>query len=258
MRSAWGPQSAFPRPPDARDAGLGHGTGVRRGWGTTHGSPVCAAAAGRSNGRAHPTVASRLPWRNRESRWGTGGRAKRAPTQRPKESCRGGFQPPEKPSPLRGEGGAAHAVTDVGSSFPHPIQWDGRVWDPPLRKDQGKIASRMTSSGHRPGYGGRMRCAPTQVREKTRPTAPPGRKRQAQSGNSVSAQMTRGMSGSGARRWSVRKHCRAGQISENPRLVVLVPGGPGESGLRDPGGADAEPWSRRERPPAILSPLSHR
>ena len=31
---------------------------------------------------------------------------------------RGGFQPPQKPSPLWGEGVAARAVTDEGSSFP--------------------------------------------------------------------------------------------------------------------------------------------
>ena len=74
--SAWGPQSAFPRPPDARDAGLGHGTGVRRGWGTTHSSPVCAAAAGVSNGHAHPAVVSRLDWQNRGSRCEISGRAK--------------------------------------------------------------------------------------------------------------------------------------------------------------------------------------
>ena len=33
---------------------------------------------------------------------------------------RGGFQPPQKPSPLWGEGVAARAVTDEGSSFPRP------------------------------------------------------------------------------------------------------------------------------------------
>ena len=46
-----------------------------------------------------------------------GVRTKRAPTQRPKTSRRGGFQPPPKPSPLRGEGGTAYAVTDEGASF---------------------------------------------------------------------------------------------------------------------------------------------
>ena len=35
-------------------------------------------------------------------------------------------------------------------------------------------------------------------------------------------------------------------------------GGPGESGLRDLGGTDVEPWSRRERHPAILWFLSDR
>ena len=65
-----------PGPPDARDAGLGHGTGVRCGWGTTHGSPVCAAAAGVSNGHTHPAVVSRLDWQNRGSRCEISGRAK--------------------------------------------------------------------------------------------------------------------------------------------------------------------------------------
>ena len=51
---------------------------------------------------------------------GYGGRTMCAPTQGLKASRGGGFQPPEKPSPLRGEGGAAHAATDEGSSFLRP------------------------------------------------------------------------------------------------------------------------------------------
>ena len=43
-----------------------------------------------------------------------------------------------------------------------------------------------------------------------------------------------------------------------PKARVPRIGGPGESGLRDPGGTDVELWSRRERHPAVLSPLSHR
>ena len=102
-------------------------------------------------------------------------------------------------------------------------------------------------------------CAPTQRLERKRlPTPPPGPACQAQSGNSAPTEMTQSMSGSGARRWSVRKHCRAGRISENPRWVVPVSGGPGESGLRDAGGTDVEPWSRRERHPASLWSLSGR
>ena len=41
-----------------------------------------------------------------------------AGAQRPKGTRRGGFQPPEKPSPHRGEGVAAYAATDEGSSYP--------------------------------------------------------------------------------------------------------------------------------------------
>ena len=37
-----------------------------------------------------------------------------------------------------------------------------------------------------------------------------------------------------------------------PKARVSRIGGPGESGLRDLGGTDVEPWSRRERHPAIL------
>ena len=66
------------------------------------------------------------------------------------------------------------------------------------------------------GAAGAYYAAPAQAREKTRPTAPPGRERQAQSGTSAWAQMTQGMSGSGARRWSVRKHCRAGRSRKIP------------------------------------------
>ena len=47
--------------------------------------------------------------------------AKSAGAQKLKISPRrGGFQPPEKPSPLRGEGVTAYAVTDEGSSSPIP------------------------------------------------------------------------------------------------------------------------------------------
>ena len=68
---------------------------------------------------------------------------------------RGGFQPPEKPSPHRGEGVTAYAVTDEGvflppslsqrgsvlrggTPFGHPSDENGRGQDPPLRKDQGR------------------------------------------------------------------------------------------------------------------------
>ena len=56
--------------------------------------PVCAAAVGGSNGRADPTVVSRLPWQNRDSRCKTGGRMICAPAQAP-------GRPPGAPS-IRG------------------------------------------------------------------------------------------------------------------------------------------------------------
>ena len=63
-----------------------------------------------------------------------------AGAQRPKGTRRGGFQPPEKPSPHRGEGVTAYAVTDEGSSF-HPtvsaskgFRPAGRLTLPPAAK----------------------------------------------------------------------------------------------------------------------------
>ena len=46
--------------------------------------------------------------------------------------------------------------------------------------------------------------------------------------------------------------------SRRAPLGVSCTGGPGESGLRDLGGTDVEPWSRRERHPAILWFLTER
>ena len=57
--------------------------------------------------------------------------AKSAGAQKLKISPRrGGFQPPEKPSPLRGEGVTAYAVTDEGSFFPRPSHRIGKGGPP--------------------------------------------------------------------------------------------------------------------------------
>ena len=56
------------------------------------------------------------------------------------------------------------------------------------------------------------------------PPACPGPGRQAQSRNSALTQMTQGISGSGARRWSVRKPCRAAQVQESSARCVLYRG----------------------------------
>ena len=64
-----------------------------------------------------------------------GGRTMCAPTNWPKAARRGGCQPPEKPSPLRGEGVTAHAATDEGSSFPRPAFSRRAGQAPPLRSD---------------------------------------------------------------------------------------------------------------------------
>ncbi|GAA6523447.1 hypothetical protein K440107A6_33150 [Lawsonibacter asaccharolyticus] len=57
--------------------------------------------------------------------------AKSAGAQKLKISPRrGGFQPPEKPPPLRGEGVTAYAVTDEGSFFPRPSHRIGKGGTP--------------------------------------------------------------------------------------------------------------------------------
>ena len=62
--------------------------------------------------------------------------------------------------------------------------------------------------------------------------------------------MTQGISGSGARRWSVRKPCRAAQVQESSARCVLY---------RGPGASPASLWplsGRSERdPPAGRAPL---
>ena len=66
------------------------------------------------------------------------------------------------------------------------------------------------------------------TRGKRQPPACPGPGRQAQSRNSALTQMTQGISGSGARRWSVRKPCRAAQVQESSARCVLYRGGGGK------------------------------
>ena len=53
--------------------------------------------------------------------------------------------------------------------------------------------------------------------------------------------MTQGISGSGARRWSVRKHCRAGQVSDNSARWLTCLGGRGKA---DCGTQAERTWSR--------------
>ncbi len=100
-----GPAVRFPRPPMRETRALDMAPASGAGGDDTQ-FPVCAAAAGVSNGHAHPAVVSRLDWQNRAAG------AKSAGAQKLKISPRrGGFQPPEKPSP-QGEGVTADAVTD--------------------------------------------------------------------------------------------------------------------------------------------------
>ena len=73
------------------------------------------------------------------------------------------------------------------------------------------------------------------------PPVCPGPGRQAQSRNSALTQMTQGISGSGARRWSVRKHCRAGQVSDNSARWLTCLGGRGKA---DCGTQAERTWSR--------------
>lgn len=79
------------------------------------------------------------------------------------------------------------------------------------------------------------------TRGKRQPPACPGPGRQAQSRNSALTQMTQGISGSGARRWSVRKHCRAGQVSDNSARWLTCLGGRGKA---DCGTQAERTWSR--------------
>ena len=94
------------------------GRGKPRPYGVTGNSPYLIGPDTPS-GRAHKD----------------GGRTMCAPTNWPKASRRGGFQPPEKPSPLQGEGVTAHAATDEGSSFPRPAFSRRAGQAPPLRSD---------------------------------------------------------------------------------------------------------------------------
>ena len=89
------------------------GRGKPRPYGVTGNSPYLIGPDTPS-GRAHKD----------------GGRTMCAPTNWPKASRRGGFQPPEKPSPLRGEGVTADAVTDEGSFFPRPSHRIGKGGTP--------------------------------------------------------------------------------------------------------------------------------
>ena len=81
------------------------------------------------------------------------------------------------------------------------------------------------------------------ARGKRQPPACPGPGRQAQSRNSALTQMTQGISGSGARRWSVRKPCRAAQVQEISARCLLHQG-PGAS----PGISLVPFWTFRKGP----------
>ena len=75
--------------------------------------------------------------------------AKSAGAQKLKISPRrGGFQPPEKPSPLRGEGVTAYAVTDEGSFFPRPSHRIGKGGPPrgadPLSPESPTVSEEKT------------------------------------------------------------------------------------------------------------------
>lgn len=131
------------------------------------------------------TRGARLDWHNRGGWWETGGRTLRAPAQRPKISCRGGLQPPEKPSPPPGGRWHGEAVTDEGAFFRQSDSiaraglgitpaahrrpgTGGRGQAPPLHKDREKHAPRRARCPHRAASGriltdgGRTVCVPAQ------------------------------------------------------------------------------------------------
>ena len=109
----------------------------------------------------------------------------RTPAQRPKISRRGGFQPPEKPSPPPGGRWHGEAVTDEGAFFRQSDSiaraglgitpaahrrpgTGGRGQAPPLHKDREKHAPRRARCPHRAASGriltdgGRTVCVPAQ------------------------------------------------------------------------------------------------
>ena len=128
------------------------------------------------------TRGARLDWHNRGGWWETGGRALRAPAQRPKISRRGGFQPPEKPSPPPGGRWHGEAVTDEGAFFrqsdsiarasleiTHAARrrpgTGGRGQAPPPTQRQGEARTPqgpMPASGRILTDGGRTVCVPAQ------------------------------------------------------------------------------------------------
>ena len=117
------------------------GKGVTAHAATDEGSSFPRPAFSRRAGQAPPL---RSDWKQpvpHRARYPIGPRPqrRRAHNVRPYElaeaSRRGGFQPPEKPSPLQGEGVTAHAATDEGSSFPRPAFSRRAGQAPPLRSD---------------------------------------------------------------------------------------------------------------------------
>ena len=132
-----------PRPPKPSPL---RGEGVTACAATDEGSSFSRPAFSRRAGQAPPL---RSDWKQpvpHRARYPIGPRPQRRrahnvrPTNWPKASRRGGFQPPEKPSPLQGEGVTAHAATDEGSSFPRPAFSRRAGQAPPLHGLEGRSA----------------------------------------------------------------------------------------------------------------------
>ena len=165
---------------------------------------------------------------------------------------RGGFQPPEKPSPHRGEGVTAYAVTDEGSFYPRPcprgvLSCGAEPLSGILRMKTGGGKTRPYVKTRAARGKRRARFARPLVSHRTplfcqdRRDPLVGYARQF---NTPAAAVQTGEPGVVHHPRRTRAPC--------PRARVSRIGGPWESGLRDSGGTHVEPWSRRERHPAAL------
>ena len=148
-------------------------------------------------------------------------------------------QPPRRAEPFGGHPAAGMGEEDPSSVTayavtPSPLRGEGFSggWKPPLRGD---IFSFCAPADFAPAAP----ILPIQARHHRGVCMPIGH-----------------TSGGSANGGTVCRPPPAPDAGAMPKARVSRIGGPGESGLRAPGGTHVEPWSRRERSPAILWSLS--
>ena len=200
-RAGLGPVPAQRRGPLMGTAGAQRPKGTRRGGfqpsekpSPSWGEGVAAYAATDEGSSIHrPASIGRaglgpVPAQRRGPLMGTAG----APTQRPKGTRRGGFQPPEKPSPSWGEGVTAYAATDEGASLPRPVSMGRAGLGPVPAQRRGPLMGTAGAQSAPLRKGRREPAGAASSRPKSLP--PPGGK--------VSRRMPRRMRGrSSARLW---------------------------------------------------------